>query len=57
MRLNVQMEEYYKFLYYQVGNLRCASNFILYDIRICIFCNDSHLMNKILYTLFFQYYC
>ena len=52
MKLNVQMKEYYKFLYYQVGNLRCASNFMLDNIRFCIFCNVSHLMNKILYTLF-----
>ena len=54
MKLNVQMKEYYKFLYYQVGNLRCASNFMLDNIRFCIFCNVSHLMNKILYTLFFN---
>ena len=52
MRLNVQMEEYYKLLSYQVEKSRCASDFTLDKIRICIFCNASHLMNKILYTLF-----
>ena len=52
MKLNVQMEKYYKFLYYQVEKSRCASDFTLDNVRICIFCNVSHLMNKIVYTFF-----
>ena len=47
MKLNVQMEKYYKFLYYQVEKSRCASDFTLDNVRICLFCNVSHLMNKI----------
>ena len=47
MKLNVQMEEYYKLLSYQVEKSRCASDFTLDKIIICLFCNDSHLMNKI----------
>ena len=47
VKLNVQMEEYYKFLYYQVEKSRCASDFTLDNVRICLFCNVSHLMNKI----------
>ena len=46
MKLNVQMEEYYKFLYYQVEKSRCASDFTLDNVRICIFCNVSHLIAK-----------
>ena len=53
MKLNVLMKEYYKFLYYQVGESQtCCERCLLYNIRICIFCNASHLMNKIAYTLF-----
>ena len=47
MRLNVPMKEYYKFLNYQVEKSRCASDFTLDNVRICLFCNVSHLMNKI----------
>ena len=47
MKLNVQMEEDYKSLYYQVEKSRCASDFALDNVRICIFCNASHLINKI----------
>ena len=47
MKLNVQMEEYYKLLHYQVGKSQYTSDFILDNARVCIFCNVSHLINKI----------
>ena len=52
VKLNVQMEEYYKLLSYQVEKSRYASDFTLDKIIICLFCNVSHLMNKIVYTVF-----
>ena len=48
MKLHVQMEEYYKFLHYQVEKSRCASDFTLDNVRIYLFCNVSRGMNKIL---------
>ena len=54
MKLNVLMEKYYKFLHYQVGHYQvgesqtCCERCLLYNVRICIFRNASHLMNKIL---------
>ena len=50
MRLNVLMEKYYKLLHYQVGESQtCCERCLLDNVRICIFCNASHLTNKILY--------
>ena len=37
---------------FTIRKLRCASDFALDNVRICIFCNVSHLMNKIVYTFF-----
>ena len=41
------MEEYYKFLQYQVGESQtCFERCLLVTVRICLFCNASHIMHK-----------
>ena len=55
MKLNVLMKKYYKFLHYQVGKSQtCCEKCLLYNARIFIFRNASHLINKIFIYYWFS---